>query len=392
MKILRLVALFGLALISLGCTTLGMEPYLEKNPEVLARAKQIAGQPDRATVYLYRRYPFGTPNPGLLGPYYFAVNEQMISAMPVGTYVVLSLPPGTHKFTRLYETNPWTGTGFNRYDLMAQMEAGKSYYVGAANLGLTFSRPLQIEDPSSGEQIIQHALMAKFFHAAIPVDTFMSRSTAVRQAKVPRPANTQPSLQAGNTAMNPQNSRSTHASSTTSNTNILPSAQQVNQVLETLAVVALFGLLFVGGAALAAAGGSGTPSLVMPDVSLPSSARVTTVEQPASVTRPRPAINNPAASAAAAAALEPKTWSIHSGGTAQVQSSDKTYEVFNVTNGVRYRYEDGRVYGNDGSRYRMSGNILTSDTTGKAYQVIGNNVFSSDGRSCTRTGAIMSCN
>lgn len=370
MALLRRIFILVSALLIAGCTTIGMEPYLEKNPQALAHAKEIAGHPDRATVFFYRRYPIGTPNPGVLPPYQFAVNGQLISAMPVGSYVVLSLPPGNQKLTRLSE-NRWKDTGYDRYDLEVSTEPGKSYYVGASN-GLSIFSPLQQDGTDAGERFLQHALLAKLYHYPVSVDAFLARTSAVKQGRRnagAAPITPLPSVQTETT------SRSMSSDSASiSNSGYLPSAQQVTDALEVIAVVAFIGLLLVGGAALAASAGGGA-NVSLPPTLPPLSAEVATVNR--AQTR---------SASSQATVLEPIR--TRSGITASVAQTETIREI-RLTNGMKFRVEDNQVYGN-GMHGRIVGPKLMMDN-GQSYQVQGSTAYSSDGRSCKVTGRIVSC-
>lgn len=368
--ILRLFALLHLTLLLIGCTTIGMDPYLEKDPERLAQAKAIANQPNRATLYFYRRYPLGTPNPGLLPPYYFAVDDRVVSAMAVGMYVVLSLPPGRHKLTRLYEINGWRGIGFDRYDLDVDLQEGRAYYVGASN-GLSFSRPLASDDAAAGENFLKNALLANFFHADQPIDTFINQSIDARKAKADRTPSSHSAVQTSRTSF------------ATSISDWLPSSEQVSNALETLAIVGFVSLMFVSGAAVVAAAGNTAPYF-LPNEPPPSPRKVI------AHTSQSTARLHQQHSTASALPVDGE-WSTRSGVTTQVSSSSNEFSVFNASNGVRYRYENGRIYGSDGSGYRMYGSTMISNT-GRSYQIIGNQIFSADGRNCVKTGNNVSCN
>lgn len=381
---MRIFGVFFLILLGLlgGCTTIGMQPYLEKNPEALARAKSIAGHPERATIFFYRRYPLGTPNPGLLPPYQFAVNGEVISAMPVGTYVVLSLPPGSHKLTRLAENRNKNG-GFDAYDLNIETKAGQNYYVGASN-GLSIFKSLQEDSPDAGESFLQHALLAKFYHQPIPLEALLNGATSVDSR---RQGDNRPNMASSTTIAPQTRARSSNSNLTTVpnlTSSVLPTSQQITSVLETLAIIAFVGLLIVGGAAVAGTAGSGT-ALALADLASPPAYIAT----PSSKTPTQPMKPIPVDPIKPHNAVQ-ETYRTSSGATAKIQQSTSR-TIFNVSNGITYRIEDNRVYGSDGTSARMIGNTLIRDT-GQSYQIIGNQIFSSDGRSCLVTGNVASCN
>ena len=131
----------------------------------------------------------------------------------------------------------------------------------------------------------------------------------------------------------------------------LPSSKQVGDALQAVATVALIALYIVA-------------------IGVGASAESQQADPPLSFTPP-PTLTRPAASEVI---------------RQQVVVPDRTRIERTVTNadtGVRYVFDGDRVKGSDGSRYRVAGTTLFSES-GQAYQIVGEKfVYSSDGRSCT---------
>ncbi|HEY8706625.1 MAG TPA: hypothetical protein VIM34_01360, partial [Burkholderiaceae bacterium] len=89
------LALFGV-LVFAGCANTTKQ-HFETDPTAIRAGKSAAANPDRAVVYLMREYGWGQDS---LPPLFYAVDGKMVSAMPLGSYVPLSLEPGPHTFTR----------------------------------------------------------------------------------------------------------------------------------------------------------------------------------------------------------------------------------------------------------------------------------------------------
>jgi hypothetical protein len=298
-------------------------------------------------------------------PLYFAVDEKLVSIMPLGSYVKLSLPPGQHKFYRLAVT----GDIFTPYGLVSagvdlNLEPGKVYYVGDQQklVSWNFGRV----EAKNGEGMVKEAQLAKLLHAPATVAEFRRRI----EAKNVKPNQ---SPQGGGTPPAPE-----RASPLAAAADALPSAKQVSNFLEGLAAVALVGLVVV--AAVAGARGMGPPP------QQPFNTIQTARQQaPAQAEAPRlspvsPLINYESVG----------SWRNSAGTLSDIlRSKDKA--VLRITStGVVYDIENSRIKGSDGSRYTVIGPNIFSDT-GASYQVIGNSLFTSDGRSCTKIGINVTC-
>ncbi len=347
----RLLLMLALAAICSACATYGQDRHFENTPEAERVAREPVSYPDRATVYFFRERAWlqaalYTPIP----PAYFAVDDRLVSVMPVGSFVVLALPPGPHKFTRLVVGGDWLfPLQINRHDAVVTLEPGKVYYVGSVN---TFGPdPVRALDESTGAKAVAEARLARLIYNPLSVDEFVSRLRAADARGKSSPAT--------RTGSSWQASTSSAA---------LPSQQQVTSFLETLAVLALtvFAVKGVAGAA--------------PQQPLPPPAY-----------RPPVAISQPAPSSTAPVALDQlQSWRTSTGTLSEILRSRERVEVRDINSGVRYTIEDGRVTGSDGSRLRVYGTEVVSDN-GFTFQVIGNNVYTRDGRVCTRIGSQLSC-
>lgn len=350
---LRLLLTLMLALELAGCATYGSEKHFERDASEAARATSSAGQAGRATVYFFRERALlqplvYTPIP----PVVFATNERLVSMMPVGSYVVLSLEPGQHKFSRLLVGGDWLfPLSIHRNDLELRLEAGKTYYVGSVNTFM--GNPLRLVDGAAGEKLVASAELAKLIHNPATVDAYIAR---LRDEDTKRRAS--PTKPSGPNFVQ------------TSMSSALPSSAQVTSFLEDLATVALAALLVA--AVVAGGAGATAPPAVPPGVVPSPPAQIQSVHQQSALVS------------------APATWRTSAGTLAEIVHSKDAVTVRNLATGVTYNIEDGRIRGTDGSRYRVYGSTVFSDT-GLTYQVIGNNLFTSDGRTCTKIGVVVSC-
>lgn len=330
-----------------------------------------AAEPDRATIYFFRQRAWGQaliyiPIP----PLFYAVDDKLVSIMPLASAVKLSLPAGPHTFSRLIVS----GGGFisrsvERTDFKVSVEPGKIYYIGTRN-GFP-SHPFGLTDESNGQELVKETEPARILHNPMSVATFTNRIAAMDS----KPA---PTAQ-GNTAP---------STSTTSASNIsdaLSSSKQVGDFLEGLAAVALIGLLVFGVAATskyAPPSQYSNTTLYSPTYSTQSTTALSTIAPPIQrQVQPSPS-QTPIASTT--------SWQSSSGTLSEILQSKDLVVLKNVSTGVSYRIEDGRISGSDGTRFTVRGQNIYSDT-GQSYQVIGNSLFTSDGRSCVKTGIIVSC-
>jgi hypothetical protein len=334
-----------------------------------------ATESDRATVYYFRQRAWGQaliyiPIP----PLYYAVDEKLVSIMPLASNVRLSLPAGTHTFSRLIVS----GGGFisrsvDRTDFKMALDPGKTYYIGTRN-GFA-SQPFGVTDDTNGLEIVKDTEPAKILHNPVSIATFTSRIAAM---------NNKPTLPAQSGATPP-------APATGANTNslsdALPSSRQVGDFLEGLAAVALIGLMIFG---VATASKSDGPSpYPSPALSYsPNSAPPTPASPSLYAAPPAQRLAQPTRSQTPTSATA--TWQSSSGTLSDILQSKDLVILKNESSGVSYRIEDGRISGSDGSRFTVRGPNIYSDT-GQSYQVIGNSLFTSDGRSCVKTGIVINC-
>lgn len=354
---MRTAFLTYLLVVLAGCATYGQEHHFEPSGAQPSAASASAPSDDSlATVNFFREG-------ALLGPLttspaplmYFAVDDKLVSVMPVGSNVRLSLSPGTHKFSTILIGGDWLfPLSIHRNDLSARVDMGRENFVGFVNT-LT-GRPLRVVDMGSAEKVLSSTRPARLIHNPSTVDAFIAR---LKEADAKRRASPAPSGQPG-----PVTSATAAA---------LPSSEQVISVLEALATVALVAIVI----ASVVAGGSGGQTLP----AYPTVAN-TTLVQPA----PRGYVNQTLSPLIAA----PMSSRASSGSLSEIIHSKKGVDVRNLTTGVNYRIEDGRINGTDGTRYRVIGSQVISDT-GLSYRVIGDSLYSSDGRSCTKVGSLISC-
>jgi hypothetical protein len=127
--------------------------------------------PDRATVYLMREWALGR---GFLPPLFFAVDGRMVTALPIGAYVPLSLEPGAHVFTK------FAGTGgglapirVERTDVRVVTLAGATDYVSEVNAFWDSFR--QVYDKDKARRTLADADLVKFIHAPATAELFERR-------------------------------------------------------------------------------------------------------------------------------------------------------------------------------------------------------------------------
>ena len=351
--------------------------YTDKHFERGQSLPQSVGatEMDRATVYFFRQRAWGQaliyiPIP----PQFYAVDEKLVSIMPLGSNVRLSLPAGTHTFSRLIVSGGgFISSSVDRTDFRVSLDPGKTYYIGTRN-GFP-SQPFGLTDDTNGQEVVKDTEPAKILHNPVSIATFTSRVAAIDKKSTPP-------IQGGATPP-----ASTTGTTTNSPSDALPSSRQVGDFLEGLAAVALIGLMIFGVAAAAKSGGPSqypSPPLYSPTYSaLPTLAVPNPYGTPTAQRLVQPNLSQTPTSAST-------TWQSSSGTLSEILQSKDLVVLKNVSSGISYRIEDGRISGSDGSRFTVRGPNIYSDT-GQSYQVIGNSLFTSDGRSCVKTGIIVSC-
>jgi len=341
-----LALLLACSLALSGCANTATQ-HLETDAAAVRAGKTPASDPSRATVFLMHESAFGQ---SFLPPLFYAVDETMVATMPLGSYIPLSLEPGAHKFTR-FRVVPG-GVLLSRFqvaraDVALELGAGKTYYVSEVNALVDTFRPVE---EKRGREILEHAELAKFIHSPITTQEFVNRQFDAERRRKETSAATPPS---NSTPAKPTYDAPGFA-------DLLPSSKQVGQALEavgTLALLALY-LLAVG------AGGSGHQHQTPPPA---------TLAPPTALSR-----------SAVPVPTQPSIFANRS-----IESGTSTFT--SPSTGVRYVLDGDRVSGSDGSRFRIAGTTMFSNT-GQTYQVVGDKfVYASDGRSCTVIGDRLYC-
>ena len=300
----RLPPLFVLLVFIAGCANYHTEKYFERNPTAVAASKTISGSDTRATVYLFRpKVLLQAISIQPIIPLYYALDGKMLSIMPLGSHVVLSLEPGHHNFTRLIVVRGITFQNeVRRADAEIDLSAGKTYYIGSIGFG---ARTFGLVDSQAGSDVIADSKLAKFIHQPVNVDTFLSK-VASGGKKDSNPAPSQPPTESAQNGI------------ASSIRDALPSAKQVGSFLEGLAAVALIGLV-VFAAAHGGASGDGaqyappSPSIAAPTYVSPAYAQ-NIIVQPQATTR---------------------TWQNSSGTLSEILQSKTEVTINNITTGVR---------------------------------------------------------
>ena len=142
--------------------------------------------------------------------------------------------------------------------------------------------------------------------------------------------------------------------------------------MEAVATVALVALYIL---ALGAAGSGGSPHIAAP-VSF----------------SPPPSFSQPSTPTRAGAKLGLDATRDPVGRLKEVERMLNERTVTNAATGVKYVIDEDRVKGSDGSRYKVSGTMMYSDS-GQSYQVVADKfIYASDGRSCTLIAEKLHCN
>ena len=174
-------------LVLCGCANYYTDKHFERgqsSPAAVAVAA-AATETDRATVYFFRERAWGQaiiyiPIP----PLFYAVDEKLVSIMPLGSNVQLSLPAGAHTFSRLIVS----GGGFvshsvDRTDFKVTLDPGKVYYIGTRN---GFPRqPFGLTDSTNGQEVVKGTEQAKLLHNPVSVANFASRVVAMDSKPMP---------------------------------------------------------------------------------------------------------------------------------------------------------------------------------------------------------------
>lgn len=353
-KSLLLLSLCFLVLSGCANTT---KQYFDIDSPAIHPGKTLAANPDRASVYLMREWALGQ---GFVPPLFYAVDETMVSTMPVGAYVPLSMEPGVHTFSR-FRVVP--GGGLARFevaraDVKLELVAGQSYYVSEVNaLSNTFRHVAK----ERGREILDGADLAKFIHSPVTTSVFVSRLVEAERVRKTTPVPAPPS----------PTSMQTQTFAASGFQEFLPSSKQVGDALKAVATVAIIALYFL---ALSAGESANSHHEAAPVL----------FSSPPSFTRPAESATDLHSRdrVVVQRSIEP---------LAEVERLPNERTVTNPSTGVRYLFDGDRIKGSDGSRFRVVGSTLYSDS-GQSYQVVGEKfVYASDGRSCTLIGDKIYC-
>ena len=253
-QVLTWIATFTLTLIS-GCANYDSEHHFESNAVAVKASKSTSVHSDRALVYLFRARVLGQSTSIIaFPPMFFAVDGKLVSVMPLGSFVPLSLEPGRHVFSRLIVEDGLFGSiDLKTTDVNVEVVAGKTYYLGTSYGFL--AQPFGLVDESRGSQFVGEAELAKFLHQPRTVVAFSAAVVAMEEkrkssAATNKPEKDRPSQKTSFSAPGLQDA--------------LPSSKQVGEFLEVLATVALVSLLVIGSAAGSGSGSSA--SLPPPDL------------------------------------------------------------------------------------------------------------------------------
>lgn len=331
-----------------GCANYYTKANFETDQSKIDSALNNVKSNERSTVYLYRARAFMQELVYIpIPPVYFAVNDVMSFVAPLGSYVILSLEPGTHKFTSIYmlDRKPLVK------NVHLELKAGETYYVGVHT---GFPEPTFSErDQSTGKRSISESKLARLIYQPVSTSTFLSRLS-----------NSSSSVSAA-----------ANNSGTSNFQSLLPSEEQVKGFVEGLATVALVALLIFGAAAGASINMDGyrPPSNPLPSNNVPSISRplgqnlgvANTLGGPREIT-----INNSLSS-------------FNNQSFADMIRSEQKLVIRNQDTGVRYEMENGQIRGNDGSRYRVIGSRVYG-ANGEEFHAVGDSIFTKDGRHCRK--------
>lgn len=349
-------------LIQLGCTNMVHQNLFEKDQSIINSNNSKVSTEGRSTVYFIRKMPFlnGFGAPAVPTEYY-ALNNQLISEMPIGSYVILSLEPGQHKFTRI--THPCLPLrGCFRAEIFSSnfnLAPNKTYYIGGA---VENGKAAIVQfQPDAGKEILSNAKMAKFIHQPLSIENFIYSLNANERPYTEKKSQISSSL-------------SQTKFDTSKMKDALPSSEQIASFLEVLATVAFIAVVVVALAASGAGSGVNPPSAIYAD--------------PPAIHSPSQYLNSSGAKPYQTPNLPSLQTS--SGSVSKITNVNNRPVIKNNSSAVSYSMNGNRITGTDGSGYTVTGSSMFSDT-GQAYQVFGNQVTSSDGRSCLIAGSVVHC-
>jgi len=124
-----LIILFAQSLV--GCATFKQESFLE-TPEANKAALVDSDEASIATVFLIRKkLAWQAAQIMPVPPIFFALNNRMLAAMPLGTFVKLKLQPGNHCITGMFVVGDAIIAPkiASELTLNLKVESGNKYYV-----------------------------------------------------------------------------------------------------------------------------------------------------------------------------------------------------------------------------------------------------------------------
>ncbi len=348
----------AIGLLVSGCANLHTKQFFDTRPGADVAAKGLSIEKSRATVYFIRpRVPLQSIQYVALPPAYFGLDGHMLSIMPVGAYVPLSLPPGKHTFTKMFVVHDLSFTDWkikwmirSRSDLEVELEPGKIYYIGMSNTFLS-GHNLKAFSEDDGKGILTECLLTKFVDNPATIDDFVNRVEVTMNTK--QDGEAQESSGSAKVQLAPEAVEARTNSSASS-----------TDFLEGLAAV-LMAVLIVIGAAASAHGSESQDAPLPPPMPAPSHYLAPTLPQPATPLQ---------------FSTEPTNAADRSGGQ----------NFYVGTNGVTYHVIGQQVVGSDGSSFLIDGATVYG-RNGQVFHRMGDTLVSSDGRVCMITGVSVSC-
>ena len=329
----------ALLLLSLqGCANYGNEVHM-RDRSFETRPAPIETVPDRGTVVVVREKPF-IANLSYLpwDAFPIAVDGKMVALLPVGSSVVLSLQPGTH-------TMKWAPKVGGRLTASPKSEVvavavGQTVFLSIEQ-DFTEGAVMKRVAPAIGHTLYEGTAPARLLHNGATWEAFQRRIEASNRSEL---------LDSINAAM--------------------PSGQTVGAALEAIGSIALIGLdiaVIASNSQRQAAAGVHTP--IQSAANRPSSAlRMDTLTSPS----------------------RPDRFSYGSSGGGDVLRAGSETRLRDYRTGTVYTVQDGVVRGSDGSRFKVVGSAVISDS-GVRYEIIGNTLRSPDGRTCRRVVDAIHC-
>lgn len=314
--------------------------HFERNPAVIALAKTSTVDASMATVYLIRPKALGQalfyiPVP----PLYYAADGQILAAMPLGTYVQLKLPPGSHQFTAVnILRDVFIGPKIIKTEVQVELKPGMTYYI-SSGIGWIKASFEEVSE-AKGISMVSECELAKIFNAPYSIANLESSVISIK----PSGSAVAPSSQL---------------------TAALPTSKQVGEFFEVVVTVALIAIIIAGAIAGATGSYANSPPILEPVFIVPAYYQRDTSTNTVFV----------------------KTTS---GVRTDLSTKEGQTRLRNLSTGVTYTIEGDRIRGTDGSRYRVSGSTIYSDS-GAYYKKIGNYIIGSDGSRCNIIGSQITC-